>query len=151
MPVVERIETSLLATTIRDSSLLTGLLSGVHLVGMAVVVGAAVIVGLTVVGWLPAAEDVDATSAPIRAIGYGLMLNITSGILLVLPRLSMALSMRSFQTKMALLAAAAIFHLAAYRRGLRASSRRARALAGSVGVALWYAVALAGCAFILYE
>ena len=58
-----------------------------------------------------------------------------------------------FQTKMALLVAAVVFHLTVHQRVARNESvggftRRAAAVAGLL---LWTGLALAGCAFILLE
>jgi hypothetical protein len=54
---------------------------------------------------------------------------------------------------MALLATAAVFHLAVHRRVARndAASPLTRRATAAVGLILWTGLALAGCAFILLE
>jgi hypothetical protein len=52
-----------------------------------------------------------------------------------------------------LLLTAAAFHFALFRRVTRRADARAlvRALTGACGLALWFGVAAAGCAYILLE
>jgi hypothetical protein len=147
------IEKSTLAITIRDSTILTGGLSGLHLLGLTLLVGSvlvssAVLAGL-VVNDQPVAEI---TRAARRASIVGLCISMTTGLLLVSFRLTMSTASRAFQIKMLMLVAAAIFHFLVYvpaARGRR--SIVSPGIAGGVAFILWFGVVLGGCAFILLE
>ena len=85
------------------------------------------------------------------AIGLGL--SLTTGLLLFSSRAASAAHNNIFQLKMLLLIAAAAFHWTASRPTARLSApspARLRAT-GLAGLALWFSVALAGCAFIFLE
>jgi hypothetical protein len=148
-----QIEKSTLAITIRDSTILTGGLSGLHLLGLTLLVGSvlvstAVLAGLVVNGQ-PVAEI---TRAARRASIVGLCISVTTGLLLVSFRLTMSTASQAFQIKMLTLVAAAIFHFVVYvpaARGRR--SFVSPGIAGGVAFLLWFGVVLGGCAFILFE
>jgi len=77
----------------------------------------------------------------------------TTGALLFLPRAGGAAANPIFRVKLTLLLSAILIHFAVTRRvASRAigNSGTARAT-GGIGLALWVGVALAGCAFILWE
>jgi hypothetical protein len=88
-----------------------------------------------------------------RGIALGLAISVATGFLLFAARASAAIENSTFQVKMLLLAAAAVFHFAVQRNALRRlpETSRLMQLTGALGVALWLGVALAGCAFILLE
>jgi hypothetical protein len=148
-----QIEKSTLAITIRDSTILTGGLSGLHLLGLTLLVGSvlvstAVLAGLVVNGQ-PVAEITRATR---RASIVGLCISVTTGLLLVSFRLTMSTASQAFQIKMLTLVVAAIFHFLVYvpaARGRR--SVVSPGIAGGVAFLLWLGVVLGGCAFILFE
>ena len=147
-------EGSGLAQAVAQSAILTGLLSGTHLVGLTLVVGGALVSSLRCVGVLFPDRSVREIVRPIvSGITLGLGISIATGLLLVAPRLSTALANRIFQVKMLLLVVAAAFHFAVYHRvgrGGDAGLGTLRAI-GVTELALWLGVALAGCAFILLE
>ena len=147
-------EGSGLGQAIAQSAVLTGLLSGTHLVGLTLVVGGALVSSLRCVGVLFPDRSVREVIGPIvLGMTLGLGVSIATGLLLVAPRLSAALANGIFQVKMLLLVVAAVFHLAVYHRvgrGGDAGSSTLRAI-GVTELALWLGVALAGCAFILLE
>jgi hypothetical protein len=118
--------------------LLTGLLSATHLVGMTLVGGGALIAGLRRAGLLLADQPLAAIGLTSRRlITIGVSLSIATGLLLFSARASTAAVNGTFQLKMCLVAIAVALHV----------TRRAEA----VSSLLWYAVILAGCAFILLE
>ena len=142
------------ATTVRDSLMLTGALSAVHLVGFTLVTGGALVSNLNLLGVLFRDRPVlDVTRPATRGIAVGLVISVATGALLFGPRASVASANSIFQTKMALLAAAVAFHFTVHQRVARSeavtgTARRATAV---VGLLLWIGLALAGCAFILLE
>ena len=111
-------EGSGLAQAVAQSAILTGLLSGTHLVGLTLVVGGAL--SLEACGASACCFPIDRfgrSSGPIvSGITLGLGISIATGLLLVAPRLSTALANRIFQGKMLLLVVAAAFHFAVYHR-----------------------------------
>jgi hypothetical protein len=142
------------ATTVRDSLILTAALSAVHVVGFTLVTGGALVANLNLMGVLfrdrPA---LDVTRPATRGIAVGLAISVATGVLLFGPRATVASANSIFQTKMALLVGAVAFHLAVHQQVARSeavtgATRRATA---AVGLLLWTGLALAGCAFILLE
>ena len=152
-PFFSQVEASAVATAIRDSVLLTGTLSGLHLIGLTLLVGSVLVSSTRLVGLQfndqPIAE---VTRAARRGSVLGLALSVSTGLLLVAPRIATASTDRIFIIKMLILCTAAVFHFAVYQpaaRGLR--SAVSPAIAGGVTFLLWFGVVLAGCAFILLE
>ena len=149
-----RIEASGIATTISQSVPLSGILSGLHLVGLTLLVGSVLVSTLRLLGVvLPHEPVAEVTRAARRGIVLGLAISVASGLLLLSPRISRASANYIFQLKMLLLCAAAAFHFAIYRNaagGTDGPGLSPRA-AGALGLLLWSAVVLAGVAFILIE
>ena len=148
------IQTTRIAATIGDSTLLTGFLSGIHLLGLTWLVGAALVSSLRMAGLILTDRPLrDVTSGPGRGMIMGLAISVTSGLLLFSPRATVAAANSFFQVKMLLLGAAVLFHFAVYRGISRRTDAESSAvkLTGGVGFILWFGVAVAGCAFILFE
>lgn len=148
-----QIEHSGLAITIRDSTILTGTLSGLHLIGLTLLVGSVLVsaaaLGGLIVNDQPIAE---LTRTARRASIVGLIISVTTGLLLVSFRLGMSAGNRAFQIKMLTLFAAALFHFVIYFPAAR--GRRSIVpprIAGGVALLLWLGVVLGGCVFILFE
>jgi hypothetical protein len=149
-PLLASVQHSRVAAIIAQSSLVTGLLSGLHLLGLTLVVGGALVSGLRRLGFVLVDRAVADVTRPIsRGMSIGLAVSVSTGLLLFAPRASAAAGNSFFQTKMILLLAAAVFQfVVAWRLDARS---RMRQLTGTIQLALWFSVALAGCAFILLE
>ena len=151
-PLFAQIEASAIATTIQGSSLLNGLLSGLHLVGLSMLLGSVVVIAASLMGLFGSSALEPLTRAARRASLAGLALSIVTGLLLVSPRIVGASENPTFRVKMGLLITASIVML-----GLQHPSARGRhallprAVTALLAVALWTGVALAGLAFILLE
>ena len=148
------IQTTQIATTIAGSSNLTGFLSGIHLLGLTLLVGSALVSSLRMLGLILTERPIgDVTPAPVRAMAIGLMISVVSGLLLFAARASAAAGNSFFQAKMALLVAAALFYFAVYRGVSRQGDAKpgTARFVGGLGLILWAGVAVAGCAFILVE
>lgn len=142
-----------IAATIRESLLLTGALSAVHLVGFTLVTGGAFVANLRLLGVLfPDRPVTDVTGPAGRGLKAGLIVSVVTGLLLFAPRASEASANSTFQAKMSLLAAATAFHFTIHRAVTRraSSSRMMRTAVGGAGFLLWTGLALAGCAYILF-
>jgi hypothetical protein len=148
------IQSTRIATTIGGSTLLTGFISGIHLLGLTLLVGGALVSGLRMLGVVLTDRPIaDVTSGPARGMTVGLMISVGSGLLLFSPRASAAAQNSFFQIKMCLLFAAIVFHFAAYRGVSRQTDTKASVarVTGALCLMLWCGVALAGCAYILLE
>ena len=148
------LQATAVATTVRDSLLLTGTLSAVHLLGFTLVTGGAFVSNLRLLGVLLTERSVLDVARPAgRGIAIGLVISIATGLLLFAPRAIEASINRIFQIKMLFLASAAAFHFTVHRAASRrpSASRGALRTVGATGFLLWAGVALAGCAYILLE
>src|SRR5260221_6780449 len=148
-----QIEHSSIAITIRDSTILTGGLSGLHLIGMTLLVVSALVSSVVLFGLsVNDQPTADVTRAARRASIVGFCLSITTGLLLVSFRLAMSTASRAFQIKMLTLVAAALFHFVVYNSAARGQrSVVSPRIAGAIAFLLWFGVVLGGCAFILFE
>jgi uncharacterized protein DUF6644 len=152
-PYFSQIEASAIATAIGASTVATASLSGLHLIGLTLLVGSMLVSSTRVAGILfydqPVAE---VTRAARRGTLVGLALSVSTGMLLVAPRLVAAADNGVFRIKMLILLTATVFHFAVYQPAAQGQrSAVPPAVAAVVGWLLWFGVALAGCAFILLE
>ena len=147
------LEGTRLAIAVRDSLMLTGALSAVHLVGFTLTTGGALVANLNLLGVLfPGRPPIEVTRPASRGIALGLTISALTGILLFAPRATVASVNGIFQVKMLLLVAAVVFHTLVHQRVARVSgSLSLRRGTGAVGLLLWTGLALAGCAYILLE
>ena len=147
------LEGTRVAVTVRDSLMLTGALSSVHLLGFTLTTGGALVANLNLLGVLLRDRPPIVVSRPAtRGILAGLTISLLTGALLFAPRATAASVNGFFQVKMALLLAASVFHLAVHQRVARDGTGVAlRRLTAGIGLLLWTGLALAGCAFILLE
>lgn len=147
------LEATRVAMTVRDSLMLTGALSAVHLVGFTLTTGGALVANLNLLGVLfHDRPPIEVTRPASRGIALGLAISALTGALLFAPRATVASVNGIFQVKMLLLVGAVLFHALVHQRVARSSvSASARRGAGAVGLLLWTGLALAGCAFILLE
>jgi hypothetical protein len=142
------------ATAVGASTLLTGTLSAIHLLGFTLVTGGALVANLRLLGVLLTDRAVlDVVRPAGRGVAIGLLISVTSGALLFAPRAPDAAANATFQVKMLLLVAAAAFHATIHRAASRREDtpRVALGAVGAVGLLLWAGVAVAGTAFILLE
>jgi hypothetical protein len=148
-----RIEHSTVAMTVRDSTILTGTLSGLHLVGLTLIVGSSLVSLVAFAGLLANDQPIaELTRGVRRATVIGLIISVTTGLLLVSFRLAMSTASRAFQVKLLLIAAAVLFHVTVYAPAARGRhSALSPRLAAAIAFLLWFSVVLAGCAFILLE
>lgn len=140
-----------LATIVKDSLLLTGGLSAVHLLGMTLISGGALVSNMRLMGALLADDDLrTVTRTTARGIAIGLLLSVSSGLLLFMARATAASVNPTFRTKMLLLITASMFHFTLHRWACHhVINRNALRLVGGVGLCLWVGVAAAGAYYIL--
>lgn len=148
------IQASGVAGAVRDSLLLTGALSAMHVLGFTLVTGGALIGNLRLLGLLLTDHPVlDVTRPAGRGVAVGLTISLPTGALLFAPRATQASINTIFQVKMALRALATAFHFTIHRSATRRASVAPNGLRtiGATSLLLWAGVAMAGCAFILLE
>jgi hypothetical protein len=148
-----QIEHSTIAIAVRDSTVLIGTLSGLHLIGLTLLVGSVLVSSAGLGGLLANDQPIaEITRASRRASIAGLIISVSTGLLLVSFRLNMSTENRSFQLKMATLFAAAVFHFVVYAPAARGQrSLVSPAITGWIAFLLWFGVVLCGCSFILFE
>jgi hypothetical protein len=148
------LKSTTVAQAIAESVMATALLSAMHLVGFTLLMGSVLISALRQIGAVLTERPASDCTVPAdRAALIGLLLSMATGLLLFSARAPDAAANSTFQLKMLLLASAAIFHVACFRRVPRRADppRLILRLNGAAGLALWVGVALAGCAYILLE
>lgn len=153
-PFLAWLQATRIATTVAQSSLLTGFLSAIHLIGFTLVMGGVLVSSLRLLGVALAERPVFEVAGPTgRGILLGLTISVASGLLLFAARAATAFENGIFQLKMLLLLGAAVFQFSLYGKVVRRASSGPGVLraTGALGLAVWFGVALAGCAFILLE
>ena len=147
------VETTPLASTVRESLVLTAVLSATHVLGFTLVMGGAVLANLRLCGAVLRDRPVVSILSPAhRAIAFGLLVSIPTGLALLSPRAIAALQNPTFRLKMGFLLSAAVGQLLIARaaRNSKAGGIASR-WAGLTGLAVWLALAVSACAFILLE
>ena len=153
-PVFDSLARTEFATAINQSPYLMGVLSSVHLLGLTLIVGSSVITCLRCFGFLVPERHLSEVMRPAgRAILLGFAISLATGFPMFAPRAVTASVNFTFQIKMILLLAAVVFHFTLYRTVTRSGESRPPwlRLTGVLGVALWFAVAFAGCVFIVLD
>jgi hypothetical protein len=145
------LQSTLVASTIAQSQILTAALSAVHVVGLALVVGSAFVTALALTGLAFPSRSAAEIATAGRAVLIGLAISMVTGVLLFSARAEAASQNSFFQLKMLLVVSAALCQLVIQGVARRALTSRAAPVAGVLGLALWVSVVLAGCAFILLE
>jgi hypothetical protein len=148
------LEQSALSQYVASSTAWLGMLSAIHLVGFALIMGSMLMANLRLAGWLFSERPVrEVTDPAARAIAVGLVISVLTGGLHFITRASAAAHNSTFQIKMLLLVGSVACQFLLQPGVLRSehSSPAALRLTGFLGLALWWGVALAGCAFILFE
>ena len=145
------LQSTLVASTIAQSQMLTAVLSAVHVVGLALVVGSAFVTALALTGLAFPSRSAAEIATAGRAVLIGLSISVVTGVLLFSARAEAASQNGFFQLKMLLIVSAALCQLVIQGVARRALTSRAAPAAGVLGLALWVGVVLAGCAFILLE
>jgi hypothetical protein len=150
----ETLQATAFARSIAESVMLTAVFSAAHLVGFTLLMGSVLVSALRQLGAvLTERPAIETTRAADRGVLVGLAISVFTGLSLFSARAPAAAANDTFQLKMLLLVAAALLHLLVFRRvPARAGlSRLLLRLNGAASLALWGAVALAGCAYILLE
>jgi hypothetical protein len=147
------IQSSSVATLVGQTQLVNAGLSSLHLVGGTLLVGGVLVSSLRLMGAVLRNRPLpEVTEAMRTGILIGLAINIVTGLLMLSPRIVDAAANWIFELKMALLAAAIVFHFVWYRSAARGNRVSLPAGAvGAIGLTLWLGVLAAGVGFILLD
>ena len=136
------------------SVLPSAMLSALHAIGFTLVMGSALMVNLRRSGMLLGMVPLQSLVRPgHRALAAGLVISVSTGLLMFAPRASATVANPTFQLKMLLLVSAVGLQsiLAIRDRAAAPRSTRTDRLLGSLGLALWAGLALVACVFVLFE
>lgn len=150
----EWLEATAVARAAAESLMLTAWLSAIHLLGFTLVTGSALLANLKRLGaLLPQCAVAEVLRPANRAIVAGLAISFATGAPLFAAHATAVSANGTFRLKMVLLLAAAAFHFAIGRNdNAQGSVVSPRVRVGAVvSLALWLALALVACAFILLE
>ena len=118
-----------------------------HAIGLTLLLGSVVIVSLRLLGLVMRQHPLSTIAKPLnRAIAIGIGVMLVSGSLLFLPEVHRWYASGAFRVKMALLAAAVVFHVTVFRRVTKRndSSPLLMRTTGAIALMLWYAVGMGG-------
>jgi|SRR5215469_6642218 len=133
---------------LRNSKYAIPLLQSLHLVGLTLILGTTVMFNARLLG-------LGMTKIPLpvmvqqlwRFLVAGLLLSITTGILVFIPDPARYAANTAFKTKLVILIVAILFHFTIFRKVIAAKSppvpRRAAAVA-AISLTLWFCVGWAG-------
>lgn len=150
----QTLQATAFAKSIAESVMLTAVFSAAHLLGFTLLMGSVLVSALRQLGAvLTERPAIETTRAADRGVLVGLTISVLTGLSLFSGRAPAAAANDIFRLKMLLLVSAALLHFLVFRRvPARAGlSRLLLRLNGAASLALWGAVALAGCAYILLE
>lgn len=147
------IEGTRLALYIGESMWIIASLSALHVLGFTLSLGSALVLNGRLAGLMLGSVPMrDLAGEVSRGITAGLILSITTGMLLASWKLGAVLASSIFQVKMALLVAAAALHFLWLRPRMRGTGEDvALRLPAVLALVLWLGLGVAGCAFILFE
>lgn len=152
MAWLDALQASAFAQAVAESRWASAILSSVHLVGFTLVMGAAVVTHLRLVGVFSADRPaVEVTGPAWRIMRLGLVLSVVTGGLMFMPRAAGAAANWVFQLKMLLLAGGLALQVTAVPHAARVGIGQRVTALGIAGLVVWVGLALAGCAFILFE
>lgn len=152
MAWLDALQASAFAQAVAESRWASAVLSSVHLVGFTLVMGAAAVTYLRLARVFSADRPaVEVTGPAWRIMRLGLVLSVVTGGLMFMPRAAGAAANGVFQLKMLLLAVGVALQVTAVPRAARMGTGVRVTALGVAGLLIWVGLALAGCAFILFE
>ncbi|HLK50723.1 MAG TPA: DUF6644 family protein [Bryobacteraceae bacterium] len=133
---------------LRNAKYAIPLIQSFHLFGLTLVLGTTVIFNLRLLGLGVRKISVPVISSQLWRLAVGgLLVSITTGILVFIPDPARYAANTAFRTKLVILLAAILFHFTVFRKVVRAETppapRRAVMIA-AVSLTLWFCVGWAG-------
>ena len=132
---------------LRNAKYAIPLIQSLHLIGLTMVLGTTVVFNLRLLGLGMREIAMPVLTRQLwRLLIGGLLLSISTGILVFIPDPSRYAANTAFKTKLVLLCLAILFHFTVFRSALRsetAPSRR-KIISAAVSLTLWFSVGWAG-------
>jgi hypothetical protein len=133
---------------LRNAKYAIPLIQSFHLFGLTLVLGTTVVFNLRLLGLGVRKISMPAISSQLWRLAVGgLLLSITTGILVFIPDPARYAANTAFKTKLVILLAAILFHFTIFRKVVRSETlpapRRAVMIA-AVSLTLWFCVGWAG-------
>lgn len=133
---------------LRNAKYAIPLIQSFHLFGLTLVLGTSVVFNLRLlgIGVRKIAMPVVSNQLWRLAVG-GLLLSVTTGILVFIPDPARYAANTAFKTKLVILLAAILFHFTVFRRVVRGQgppARRRAVIVAAVSLTLWFCVGWAG-------
>lgn len=154
MSIFAWLESTAVASAVGGSLMLTASLSAIHILGFTLVLGSALVLNLRLLNVvLPQLSLIEVTRPVRRAIAWGLVVSITTGLLLFSTRATSAVQNSTFQLKMSLLLALVVFHFSIQKKITmqQQPSLFTLRMSAAFGLILWIGLALTACWYILFE
>ena len=131
---------------LRNAKYAIPVIQSFHLFGLTLVLGTTVVFNLRLLGLGVRQISLPAIASQLwRLMLGGLLLSITTGVLVFIPDPARYAANTAFKTKLVILLAAILFHFTVFRKVVRADKppRRA-AMIAAVSLTLWFCVGWAG-------
>lgn len=133
---------------IRNAKYAIPLIQSLHLFGLTLVLGTTVVFNARLLGLRLRKIAMPALAGQLWRLAVGgLLLSVTTGILVFIPDPARYAANTAFRTKLVILLAAILFHFTVFRKVTRSNTppapRRAAAIA-AVSLTLWFGVGWAG-------
>jgi hypothetical protein len=155
LPAFEWMENSFAGQTIQHSAALIALIESVHLIGLTLLLGTILMVDLSLLGHGIGRTPAARIARELRGWTVaGLWILLTTGPMLLSSEALRCYRTPMFWIKMALLAAALMFHFTVHRKVVYQEPPATRSRAGwtaGLSLALWTSVALAAKAIAIFQ
>jgi len=133
---------------LRNAKYAIPLIQSFHLFGLTLVLGTTVTFNARLLGIGMRKLGMPAMAKQLwRFVVVGLMLSITTGILVFIPDPARYAANTAFKVKLVILVFAILFHFTVFRKVVRSNAppaRRRNAVVAAVSLSLWFAVGWAG-------
>ena len=133
---------------LRNAKYAIPVIQSFHLFGLTLVLGTTVVFNARLLGiGIRKIAMPEITKQLWRLAVGGLLLSITTGILVFIPDPSRYAANTAFKTKLAILLVATLFHFTVFRKAIRSNapaSRKRTVPVAAVSLTLWFCVAWAG-------
>jgi uncharacterized protein DUF6644 len=133
---------------LRNAKYAIPLIQSFHLFGLTLILGTTVVFNVRLLGLGVRQISMPAIANQLWRLAVGgLLLSITTGILVFIPDPARYAANTAFKTKLVILLAAILFHFTVFRKVVRAEAppaRRRAVMVAAVSLTLWFCVGWAG-------
>lgn len=148
IPFFQWCDNTAIAQAIRNSRVAFPVIENFHLFALTVLLGSLVVLVLRQFGFIYTAQPISEVATALRPWNrWGLVVMLTSGILLFLSEAMKCFGNTSFRVKMIFLFAALLFQFTVYNRTVASEDKvapRGGKVVAAIALCLWFGVGLAG-------